>query len=99
MSDEPLDDERKERIATADPTDYNVAAIARLERESLLERTLAERVSDVITKATGSMTFVVLHILLFIFWAVVNLKMIPGVEPFDPFPFGILTLIVSAEGV
>jgi uncharacterized membrane protein len=32
-------------------------------------------------------------------WALVNTGLIPGVTPFDPFPFGILTLIVSAEGV
>ena len=30
---------------------------------------------------------------------VINTGLIPGVEAFDPFPFGILTLIVSTEGV
>jgi uncharacterized membrane protein len=44
------------------------------------------------------MTFVVLHLLLFATWFLINLDLL-GLEPFDPFPFGILTLIVSAEGV
>lgn len=86
-------------VATADPTEYNVEAIARLEQEALVARTAAERVSDVITKFIGSMTFVALHILLFVIWAVVNLNLIAGITAFDPFPFGILTLIVSTEGV
>jgi uncharacterized membrane protein len=30
---------------------------------------------------------------------IANINLIPGLTPFDPFPFGILTLIVSSEGV
>lgn len=86
-------------VATADPTAYNVEAIARLEQEALHHRSLTERVSDAITRVTGSMTFVGLHVLLFAAWVLINLDLIPGVRPFDPFPFGILTLIVSTEGV
>jgi uncharacterized membrane protein len=86
-------------LATADPTLYNVEAIARLERDALLQRSTGERISDVITRYVGSMPFVVFHLLLFTFWATANVGLIPGLTPFDPFPFGILTLIVSAEGV
>ena len=82
-----------------DPAGYNVEAIARAERESLHERTLAERFSDSITRVLGSMAFVIFHLLLFAGWATVNLGLIPGIRAFDPFPFGILTLIVSGEGV
>ncbi|HEX8197679.1 MAG TPA: DUF1003 domain-containing protein [Pyrinomonadaceae bacterium] len=86
-------------IATADPMAYNVEAIAKMEREALHERSLGERISDAITGFIGSMTFVVFHILLFISWGIINLNFIPSIPAFDPFPFGILTLIVSAEGV
>lgn len=86
-------------VATAEPTAYNVEAIARLEQDALLRRTLAERVSDICTKYVGSMGFVIFHVALFVFWAVINTDLIPGVRAFDPFPFGILTLIVSSEGV
>ena len=44
------------------------------------------------------MSFVVFHLLLFGVWFMVNLGLTP-LRPFDTFPFGILTLIVSAEGV
>ena len=86
-------------VATADPTAYNVEAIAKLERDALEERSLAERVSDAITRFIGSMAFLILHVVLFAAWVVVNLNLLPGLAQFDPFPFGILTLIVSTEGV
>jgi len=40
-----------------------------------------------------------LHAGFFLAWIVINLGWVPVVPPFDPFPFGILTLIVSTEGV
>jgi uncharacterized membrane protein len=86
-------------VATADPMAYNVEAIARMEHEALQTRSLAERISDRLTGLIGSMTFVLMHVLLFISWGLINLNFIPGINAFDPFPFGILTLIVSAEGV
>lgn len=89
----------KAPVANADPMAYNVEAIARLEREALHQRSAAERISDRLTGIIGSMTFVLLHIVLFIGWGLVNLNFIPGIGAFDPFPFGILTLIVSSEGV
>jgi uncharacterized membrane protein len=89
----------KNSVATAEPMAYNVEAIAKLERESLHERSLAERISDALTGIIGSMTFVLLHVFLFIAWGLINLNFIPGIAAFDPFPFGILTLIVSSEGV
>lgn len=86
-------------VATADPTEYNVKAIAELEKEALHERSTTERISDVITGFAGSITCLIIHIVIFATWAVVNLDLVPGIRPFDPFPFGILTLVVSSEGV
>ena len=54
--------------------------------------------SKAITDFAGSMVFVALHILLFGGWAVWN-----GTAPqqfrFDPYPFGLMTMLVSLEGV
>ena len=84
--------------ATVESARKNIEAIVRLEAESMLHRTLGERVSDAFTRVMGSMSFVVFHVLLFVCWFAINLGLTP-LRPFDPFPFGILTLIVSAEGV
>ncbi len=32
-------------------------------------------------------------------WCLINLRVIPEFNPFDPFPFGILALVVSSESV
>ena len=81
------------------PTQFNIAAIAKLEEEALERRTPTEHVSDAIVKFIGSVRFLVLHVILVAVWSTVNLNLIPGVKAFDPFPFGILALFVSSESV
>ena len=58
-----------------------------------------ERASDSIVKFIGSITFLLVQIVLIAVWTTVNLKLIPGLRPFDPFPFGILALVVSSQSV
>src|SRR3984893_11985297 len=81
------------------PTQFNIAAIAKLEEEALGRRTRTERQSDTIVRFIGSPKFLLLHIILVATWITANLNWIPGVKPFDPFPFGILALFVSSESV
>lgn len=85
--------------STTRPEHRNVETVSRLEDDALRGRSLAEHLSDVLTKAIGSLTSIMLHICWFFAWIVINVGLLPGIEPFDPFPFGILTLIVSTEGV
>lgn len=81
------------------PVNRDVETVARLERQSLLRRSRGERVSDAIVGAVGTVWFTAGHLVAVALWVLVNVGAIPGVRPFDPFPFGILTLGVSAEGV
>jgi uncharacterized membrane protein len=81
------------------PSKLNVQAIARLEAEALARRTAAEKSSDAIVKVVGSTYFLLLNLALVIGWLAANLKIVPGTQVFDPFPFGILALIVSSESV
>jgi uncharacterized membrane protein len=81
------------------PTQFNIAAIAKLEQEALARRTSTERDSDAIVKFIGSPKFLLLHVILVVAWSAVNLSLIPFVKAFDPFPFGILALFVSSESV
>lgn len=62
-------------------------------------RTLAERVADWLTSRVGTMSFLVINLIWFSIWIVLNIGIIPGVQPFDPFPFGLLTMIVSLEAI
>lgn len=86
-------------IESIEVTEYNIELIARLERDALLQRTMVQRLSDTITRFVGSIPFVVGHLLLFAVWALINLELIPGLPAFDPYPFGLFTLLASAEGV
>jgi uncharacterized membrane protein len=87
------------RRAAANPTQYNIDAIAKLEHDALDRRTPTERVSDVITKLVGNVGFLMAQLLLISGWCLVNLHVIPGLKAFDPFPFGVLALVVSSESV
>jgi uncharacterized membrane protein len=65
---------------------------------------IEERVADGITAFAGSMRFVYLHVAWFGLWIAVNLGLLaaaPGSRfaPFDPFPFGLLTMTVSLEAI
>jgi uncharacterized membrane protein len=88
----------KSDYAARNPTQYNIEAIAKLEEEALNCRTATERASDAIVKIIGNVPFLLLQVVLVFAWTTVNLS-VPGVRAFDPFPFGILALIVSSESV
>src|SRR5271165_4657457 len=87
------------RRAAENPTQYNIDAIAKLEHDALNRRTVTERVSDVITKLVANLGFLLAQLILISGWSLVNLHLIPGLKAFDPFPFGVLALIVSSESV
>ena len=79
--------------------DRNVDAIMRLERHVLQARSLGERVAARLTAIAGNTPFILVHILGFTLWILANTESIPGVHPFDPFPFVFLTLVVSLEAI
>lgn len=76
----------------------NVAEIARLEREESQRSSRSERVSTAITSAVGTFTCAVLHVLLLVTWALWN-TLGPEALRWDEYPFGLLTGLVSTEGV
>lgn len=92
-------DKPSPRRSPENPTQYNIEAIAKLEHDAVARRTPSERVSEVITKLVGNMGFLVVQVVLISSWSLANLHLLPGLKPFDPFPFGILALIVSSESV
>jgi uncharacterized membrane protein len=87
------------RRAAANPTQFNIDAIAELEHDARDRRTATERFSDLITKLVGNMGFLLAQLILISGWCLFNLRVIPGLKPFDPFPFGVLALVVSSESV
>ncbi len=57
-----------------------------------------QRIADWIAWFSGSMQFLILNALIFVVWIVINIFPL-GLDQFDPFPFGLLTMIVSLEAI
>lgn len=79
----------------------NIAAISEMQRRDVAARKPQERISDSITRFSGSTVFVFLHVIWFGLWILLNINLIrlPYISEFDPFPFGLLTMIVSLEAI
>jgi uncharacterized membrane protein len=61
-----------------------------------LRRRTQDQLADRITRFAGSMLFVYVHVVWFAAWIMFN-ELAPN--PFDPFPFGLLTMVVSLEAI
>jgi len=59
---------------------------------------LVMRLADWVANFSGSITFLVIHVVFFACWIVLNLGVLPY-GGFDPFPFGLLTMAVSLEAI
>jgi uncharacterized membrane protein len=58
-----------------------------------------DRLADWLTSRIGTMGFIYANAIWFGIWIVINLGWLFGAVPFDPFPFGLLTMIVSLEAI
>ncbi|WP_043662314.1 DUF1003 domain-containing protein [Streptomyces xylophagus] len=58
-----------------------------------------DRVADAITAFAGTMLFVYLHALWFAVWIALNEGLLGKAGIFDPYPYGLLTMIVSLEAI
>jgi len=58
-------------------------------------KSITDRIALWITNVFGSMRFLTLCLALFTGWILWNLKFFHSLQPFDPYPFYMLTMIVS----
>lgn len=77
----------------------SVDQVIRLEEELSSQRSLGEQVGNVVGNFAGTLKFVGLHIGAVAAWCAVNGGLVPGVRPFDPFPYSLLGATLSLEGV
>src|SRR3990167_11320798 len=69
------------------------------EAKALKKRSFAVRFADDLTSLFGSIPFLILNGVIFFIWILINIGKIPGVPAFDPFPFSMLTTLVSLEAI
>jgi uncharacterized membrane protein len=90
---------------SADPESFNTRlrskrrVVRSFEAKANNSRTLSERIADHLTLSLGSMTFLIINTVWFVVWITINIGLIPQLPIFDPFPFGLLTMVVSLEAI
>lgn len=89
---------RKNNTALNRVIERNLRKMIYLRMKARRERRLQDRIADFITSFSGRMSFVTIHLVWFGVWILVNLGFF-GLHPFDPYPFGLLTMIVSLEAI
>jgi uncharacterized membrane protein len=65
------------------------------------KRTTVMKVADGISEFSGSIPFLAIHIVIFTVWILLNVRPLGAtrIGGFDPFPFGLLTMVVSLEAI
>ncbi len=64
-----------------------------------LQRKFSDKVADFLTDSFGTVFFLSINLAWFGVWILINTGLIPGIPVFDPFPFGLLTMVVSLEAI
>jgi uncharacterized membrane protein len=85
-------------VPLADVIDRNISTLVRLRDEQARKRSLQAYLADSITVFSGRMVFIYVHVVWFGAWILWN-QGVFGLKPFDPFPYGLLTMIVSLEAI
>ena len=77
----------------------NIDAVANMEQRFRERRTPIDRIVDAIADFTGSLPFILIHLAGFVLWFLVNAGYVPPVPRFDPYPYTMLSTVVSCEAV
>ena len=97
-----ISDEFQEHIAE-DPhlcnvIERNIVTLHRLNREAAKNRGIQDKAADLITIFSGRMSFIYVHVIWFGLWILLNTGKFHA-RIFDPYPYGLLTMIVSLEAI
>jgi len=98
LSQDDQEDHAEDNPALSQVIEKNIRTIIYLRLKAAGERSLQDRIADAITSVSGRMVFVYVHIVWFGVWILLNTGRF-GMRPFDPFPYGLLTMVVSLEAI
>ena len=89
--------EKKPAAGMAQIVERNIEALIKKRLKEEKAKGLEDSIADKVTRFTGSMTFVYLHLSIFGLWIIWNLGALPF-EPFDP-SFVVLAMVASVEAI
>src|SRR5215471_12917800 len=81
------------------PSDRAIDSIAQVEQATHQSRSRLDHLSNAVTRWAGSGASILFHAVLFGLWLLANVNVLPDIRPFDPFPFNLLTTVVSLEAI
>ncbi len=81
----------------ADVMQRNISTVLKRRKTEESQKSLQLRIADAITRFTGSMTFVYIHLVLFTLWIICNVPATP-LPKFDP-TFVVLAMFASVEAI
>ncbi|WP_332813221.1 DUF1003 domain-containing protein [Ramlibacter sp.] len=87
----------REARSVADITRANVQAMRKLDEAENAQHTVSDRFANLVARACGHIAFAIVHAIAFGGWMLWNTFGTP--HPPDPYPFTLLTLWASAEGI
>jgi uncharacterized membrane protein len=90
--------QEKDNPALSKVIEKNIRTIIHLRTKAARERNLQSIIADAITSFLGRMIFAYVHIVWFGIWILLNTGWF-GLRAFDPFPYGLLTMVVSLEAI
>jgi uncharacterized membrane protein len=76
----------------------NIEAIEEHRHQAEATRSFQDKFADIVTRFAGSVPFVYFHVVWFAAWIAANVGILP-IRALDPYPFGMLTTIVSLEAI
>lgn len=63
------------------------------------KRSFADKIADFLTASFGTVFFLLANAIFFAIWILWNTGLLPFMPIVDPFPFGLLTMVVSLEAI
>ncbi|MDD5176389.1 MAG: response regulator [Sterolibacterium sp.] len=91
-------DHKEDNPALSNVIQQNIRKIIQVRMKAVREQSLQDRIANAMTSFSGSMTFFYVHIAWFGGWILLNTGHL-GIPSFDPFPYGLLTMVVSLEAI
>jgi uncharacterized membrane protein len=91
-------DHKEDNPALSSVIQQNIRKIIRVRQKAVREQSLQDRIANGMTSFSGSMAFFYVHIVWFLVWFLLNTGHL-GIDPFDPYPYGFLTMVVSLEAI
>lgn len=82
----------------SDPFEQNIKAVSSLEQDALRRRSWSARASDAVINVAAGGVSIAIDLAWFAVWLLLNSRWSPW-PPFDPFPYNLLTLIISVEAI